>query len=186
MKRTLVLALAALLVLVVAPAYARDPIAEVDFFEGAANDYGIVWGTNVRCWEFYDDSGGIYNSDQTYMITYRPGHGDAKKGCCYFEWDTGQKAQRLEIVVLDARDKDNSFEVRAHNAVGKMITIYKYKDQNGSDTWMTHVVKHVPSCTRTGSAAYIEIIPTADPDNSWPLAVDYITLYDKGGNNAKK
>jgi hypothetical protein len=185
MKRTLVLALVALLVLVVAPAYAGDPIAYVDFFEGAAND-GVVAGTNVRCSEFYDD-GGVYSSDTvTYMITYRPGHGDDSAGYCHFQWDTGDKAHRLELAVLDARDKDNSFEVHALSAVGKWVTIYKYRDQDGSDAWNVHTVKHVPTCERKSGEAWIKIIPTADPDNSWPLAVDYVTLYDNAGNNAKK
>jgi hypothetical protein len=187
MKRTVLLALAALLVIVVLPAYADEPesgyFAYVDLSTATVSwpSGGAAVGINGTCDSFNhvlgDWAGTPY--DYTHTATVYVLGDLANYGECEFHWTTREKARRIVLRVEDTAD-DDSFEVWA-NRRGSWSLAYSYTDDPST-------VQHIHEITRFASEkgrdprVYIQIVPANPGDVGYmthgQIAVDYVALYE--------
>ena len=113
-------------------------------------------------------------------MTAFPGDDD-EKGYCTLTWDSGGKARRIELRVLDGL-ADDSFEVWVMNPAGHWVVVYSYTDQYATETWVTHNINGFPAGKGQGPEVELAIVPTQlgwSGYNTWgQLAVDYIAVYE--------
>jgi hypothetical protein len=181
MKKTLLVTLVALLVVLVAPALAQEPFAYLEFTTNEWNEaVDKYYGTNATGESFGPPGSTCYGAGD-YAVVYLPGTADRNLGDCYFNWAPGDSAHQLALRVFDSPYED-SFEVQVLNKKGTYVTVYTYEDVDDI-TWKVHTPSlRFGAGKGQSTAASVRIVPTYAPNHPNPscgqVAVDWVALYE--------
>jgi hypothetical protein len=185
MKRTVLLALAALLLLVLAtasvaqPPWPSDPsrLGYVDFLytghdQESAGTGGFVEAT-AGCYT------GSYNG---YAVVYRAGAtGDLAWGDCWLD-PTTERARNIKLKFLDTVALDESFVVYGQNNGGKWRKIFTYTDVDDGQWHDEHTITRVPNIKGDKNVwIRIELTNTADANLDYAcgnLAIDWVAFHN--------
>jgi hypothetical protein len=182
MKKTLLVALVALLVLAVASASADvppgGPFAYVNF--NSLDEQKV--GANYASFNYVASY--CFGGDPTgYAVAFLPG-GDTTEpqyplgyGDLLFNWVTGETPRRLELVVLDSGVNDSFYVQLLHPKTARWVTILSYTGDGSG--WQTHKIYRFPGgAGKKIKQVTYRIVPTeVSYSGCGQIAVDYAALY---------
>jgi hypothetical protein len=180
MKKTLLVALVAILILVLASASTAQPTGAFAYVDFLDSQYDASVNVDVLVSGFASVSSDCAPGTNGFRVVYLLGEGyDAE---CQFAWTGRQKARKLVLKVYDKWGWDDSFEV--YSVIrGSYKLIYSYTDVEGvgDDQWHEHAVTRFQYERGKNPRLTIKIV-----SNPWPqpvpscgqVAVDWIALYE--------
>lgn len=185
MKKTLLVALAVLLILTVTSVSADvppgGPFAYVNF--DPLNEHPLYADPS----SFDYVGSGCFGGDTTgYAVAFRPGTEHPTPpdfpggGYVFFNWDNGETPRRLELVVLDRGLQDSFYvEMKHPKKVTSWTKVYSYTGEGRG--WWPHTITKFPFGLGKGNTkeVSIRIVPSNPGYDAicGQVAVDYVALF---------
>jgi len=186
MKRTILVALVAILILVLASASAAQVTGSfnyVDFEQGNPHPEVVTPDTWYTSFNYV----GLQCFGGNAAVAFLPSaehpvpSGIPGRGEVNFDWTTGETPRRLELVVFDSGQHDSFYVQYSHpKKAGQWTTMYSYTAV-GDGAWHTHTITKFPFGIGKGhnKTLTMRIVPSNPGYDAicGHIAVDYVALF---------